>query len=172
MSITKTAGHAFVKYKGDYSFDELYKLIFNWLSVRRYEVHEKRYKIKEDTSLGQEIQIDIIADRRETSYTKLHFAITIRCWNFKEKEGILHGEKKTLTGGRVTIDIVGKNEFDWQNKFEGTPWKKTMGKFYFWVKKRELEILHIDYQEYEIMRLETEVKKLLKMEADSFAEMT
>jgi len=170
--VTKTGGvvgHAMVKYKGDYDFDGLYKLISNWIIDRRYKFDEKRYKDKIDNPLGTEVEIDFVGKRKETSYIVLEIAVSIHAWNYKEKDGILHEEKKRYTGGRVTIEIKTSIVFDWQDSFKGSRIKELMGDFYFWIRKKEFELTHVDNHEYEALRLEYEIKKFLRMETDTHA---
>ncbi len=39
-------GSTYIKYKGPYDFDGLYKLVHKWIKERRYHLEEKRYKDK------------------------------------------------------------------------------------------------------------------------------
>ncbi|NQU98892.1 hypothetical protein HQ533_05490 [Candidatus Woesearchaeota archaeon] len=162
-------GRAFVQFKGDYDFDGLFKLIVNWMLERRYEFHEKKFKEKGIGPGGAELKIKLIGEKKETGYVKLYINVFIRAWDYVEKEGMLHGEHKIYSGGRIQIEIITTLEVDWQNKFSGSKSKELMGKFYYWVKKKEIELLHIDVHEYETLRLEYEVKKFLKMETDTHA---
>ncbi len=163
------AGETFIKFKGDYDFEGLYKLITRWIIEKRYVLDEKRYKDKIDNPMGTEVEIDLEGKRKETSYIRRIIEVSLHMWNYKEKEGILHGEKKKFTGGRITIRIITKIEIDWQNRFKGSKSKEMMGDFYFWIRKKELELVYIDHQEYEAVRLGTEIKKHLKMETDTHA---
>ncbi|MBU1202016.1 MAG: hypothetical protein KJ583_05980 [Nanoarchaeota archaeon] len=164
-----TVGHTMVKYKGDYDFDGLYKLISRWIIDRKYKFDEKRYKDKIDNPMGTEVEIDFTGLKKETPYVVTRIKVSIHAWNYKEKEGILHEEKTRFTGGRVTVTIDTDIIFDWQAKFRGSKIKELMGDFYFWIRKKELEATHVDNQEYEALRLEHEIKKFLRMETDTHA---
>ncbi|MBC8496006.1 hypothetical protein H8D36_07655 [archaeon] len=162
-------GRAYIKYKGDYDFDGLYSLVWNWISGRRYVTQEPKYKDKIDSPAGTEVEVDIVGQKKETPYVKLWIKAALHNWDFKEKEGMLHGEKKLYTGGRIQITITTDVEVDWQNNFTGSKFKEMAGKFYFWVMKKEIETINIDAQEYEALKLEHEIKKFLKMETDTHA---
>ena len=164
-----TVGHTFIKYKGNYDFDGLYKLVTNWITKRRYELQEKKYKDKTDNIMGNEVEIDLTGEKKETPFVRLWIYVSFHMWDYKEKEGKLHGETKNFTGGRITIDIETKVELDWQGKFKGSKAKKLLGKLYVWIMKKEFEVKNIDAQEYEALKLEQEVKKFLKMETDTHA---
>lgn len=165
-----TCGRAYVKYKGPYDWDGLYKVIYKWLNSRRYRIDDKRYKEKA-TETGGELKVDITGDRRETAYTKRHMAIKIRIWDMKEKMTEVEGEKKLMTSGRLLIEIQGDITLDWQGIFKGSKWKEIMGNLYAWVMKKEYELLYLDDQQYEVLRLEYEIKKHLKMESATMAFM-
>lgn len=162
------AGSTVVKYKGDYDFGGLYRLVFHWMQERKYWVQEKRYKDKIDNPLGNEVEVDLIGYKKETSFTKLHMSVSFHNWDYKEKEGVLHGEKKKFTGGRIIITITTYVEFDWQGIFTGSKLKEQMGKLYMWLMKKEFNLKNIDQQEYEALLLSHEVKKFLKMETDPY----
>ena len=158
-----------VQYKGEFDFDGLFKLITNWIISRRYEFQEKKYKESAKGHAGQELKIKLTGEKKENSYIKLYVNVFMRGWDYKEKEVIIDGERKIVASGRIQIEIITKAETDWQNRFSGTPFKELIGKFYDWVMKKEIELLHYDVQEYETLRLEHEVKKFLKMETDTHA---
>lgn len=169
MSKKITAGHTIVKFKGEYDWDGLYKLITQWVLNRRYIMQEGRYKNKKLSSAGNEIQLTIIGEKKETAYTKLWIDIYIHSWDLKEKQVVVDGKKKLMTGGRFSIEITTDIEFDWQNKYTDSKFKEAMGKLYYWLMKKEFENIYIDAQEYEALKLEHEIKKFLKMETDTNA---
>ncbi|MBC8501188.1 MAG: hypothetical protein H8D38_05510 [DPANN group archaeon] len=169
MSYKIRSGYTVVKFKGEYDWGGLYALIMNWLMERKYETHDKRYKEKIAGPAGAEIKSDIYGEKRHTSYTKLWISFRIRGFDYIEKEKIINGKKRMMTGGRIAIRIITEVEFDWQNVFTGSPFRKMMGRFYDWVKKKDNELLIIDVHEYETLRIEHEIKKFLGMETDTHA---
>jgi len=162
------AGRAYVKYKGQYNWDLLYKTIWNWLVQREYETQDKRYKVKKTVD-GGELKVDITGEVRQTAYTKLHMKIKIRAWDLREKVVKVDGHTKLLTGGRILIEIVGDVELDWQKIFSNSKFHQILQGLYEWIKKKELEQIIIDDHEYEVLRLETEIKKVLNMDASFMA---
>ena len=163
-------GQSIVQYSGEYDLGGLYQLITNWLFDRNYEYKgNNRFKEKEDLAEGNYMKMDFAGQKKETAYTRLWMKLRIRVWEKKDEEKIIDGEKKLVTGGRIIMRIQGTVEFDWQNRFEGSWFKETIGSFYNWVMKKEHEILHVDRQEYEVLKLEYAIKKYLKMEAGTHA---
>ncbi|MFH1589054.1 MAG: hypothetical protein ABIB43_00615 [archaeon] len=169
MSRTETCGRAYVKYKGPFDWDGLYKLMVNWMKNKHYVTQENQYKEKKLGPNGNEVKFKVTGKRKETSYTRIIMELFLHGWDMAEHEVVVDGEKKKMNSGRFSIEITSKVEFDWQNTFTGSPGKEIMGKFYDWVMKRQHELLHIDVQEYQTLELEHEIKKFLKMETDTHA---
>ncbi|MFH1770390.1 MAG: hypothetical protein ABH828_02420 [archaeon] len=169
MREMRLVGQSMVQYNGDYDLGGLYKLITGWLMDRGYEFQDKRFKEKEDLAEGNYMKLDFTGRKKETAYTRLWMFLRIRIWEKKDEERIVDGEKKLITGGRIIIRIQGKVEFDWQDRFTGTKFREVLGSFYNWVMKKEHEILHVDRQEYEVLKLEYAIKKFLKMETGTHA---
>lgn len=164
-----TVGHAYVKFKGDYDWDGLFKLVSNWIMNRKYDYHEDRYQDKKKGPAGSELKVKVYGRKDETPFVRQWIHVYFHIWGMKEKKGVLHEEEKEFTGGRLTIDITAKIELDWQGRFKGSKWKEVLGKFYVWVMRKEIQIIHVDNHEYEALRLEHEIKKFLRMETDTHA---
>jgi len=163
------AGKTRVFYKGSYDFEGLYQLVTNWIMGRHYRMQEKKYKDKVANVMGNEVEITLTGDLKETGYVKALINVDFHAWDYKEKEGFLHGEKKKYTDGRIIITIETSTILDWQKKFSGSKAKVLMGKLYNWLRYWEFMIVYVDKQEYEALKLEHEVKKFLKMETDTHA---
>ncbi|MBU0666381.1 MAG: hypothetical protein ABIC91_00490 [Nanoarchaeota archaeon] len=160
------AGTTNVKYKGIFDWGGLYQLIAQWLYNRKYEVHENRYKDKESTPWGNEIEVTVNAHRRITAYIRYTFTIDYHLWDAKEIEVVEDGKKVKKTQGRILVSINAGLQLDWTDKFKGSKFNELLGKLIKTIKKKEIKILHEDYQEYENYALQTEIKKFLKMETD------
>jgi hypothetical protein len=160
-----TAGKAHIKYKGLYDWDGLYKLVWHYFASKDYEVQDTRYKSKKTTD-GNEIKLDIRAERRQTAFIKLHGHVRIFAFDENEKLYDINGEKKLLTGGRLWCNVTTSVEYDWQGIFKGGNFfVRWMYEFYVWVNKKYLDNVIVDDHEYEAIRIASEIKKHLNMES-------
>lgn len=117
-----------VLFKGIFDFDELYKNLHEWFIFKGYTVHENKYKLKaKDT--GKEKEINLQAWRKVTDFVKNWFLIHIQVWNIEPIEVVKDGEKKVLMKARLMVRVEGQMECDYNDRFEGTRFKRALRKF-------------------------------------------
>ena len=64
-----------VKHTGIFNFKELYRILFEWLIDKDYDVNEKTYKEVVGGSGAKEIEIEWDAERKVTDYFKFNLKV-------------------------------------------------------------------------------------------------
>jgi hypothetical protein len=159
-----------IRYKGLFDWAGIYKLVYNWIVNRQFRFHEKRYKDKLDTPLGNELEVDVWGEKEVTEYYKYRMDVAYHLWESREIPVVINGKQTKLWQGRIEIKISGKVITDWQGHYKSG--ENTVHKWMEMflnkvVLKNEIEMKHIDPFDKDLHRLEAELKKLLKIEADA-----
>ncbi len=119
-----------IKFKGIFSFKELYLFCYDWLTEEtNLLIEEKKYseKITED---AKEIKIKWEGIRKLTDYFKLKAKIEFHILGLTEVE-IQNGDAKLKTNkGEVELKIKGILVKDYEGKFQRTATKKFMRSIY------------------------------------------
>ncbi|MCK5643744.1 MAG: hypothetical protein KAJ19_23285 [Gammaproteobacteria bacterium] len=165
MSMKQGTDRTRLRFEGVFDLEGLYSFMRGWFTSRKYIFIEKGYKYKVPSPLGAESEIAWQAWRKIDDQVKYHISIDFHFWDLKQVEVIKDGVKQKLYNARFFIDFQGKVEVDYQNQFEGTPFKKFLGKILYgriltW--KRELGV-HWDNLYYSIVDLYSEVRGFLGM---------
>ena len=107
-----------VKFRGIFNYSEFMQSIKNWFKDYDYEFQEPTHKWKVPSE-GVEAEIKMTGERKVNEYVKYHITVSIRIWDMKDVEVVKDGQKMKLQDGKVSVDVEGKLEFDWQNRFGG-----------------------------------------------------
>lgn len=153
-----------IRYGGVYSWKAIYSLVRNWLDERRYDFMEPKYKDKVSSPLGNEVEVDMIAELAITEYIMFHIDISFHLYDVKEFEADIDGQKQLVTNGRMNIELMGWVEIDYSGRFN-TPFEEKLLDFLLNVAlKKYFEFKYFDKLTYEVYDLETQIKKNLKMQ--------
>ncbi len=158
-----------IRYKGLFDWTGVYRYVNQWLVQHQYRFYEKRYKDKLDTALGNELEVDVYGEREVSEYYAYYVEVNYHLWESREVPVVINGQQTKLWQGRVHIQISGKVITDWQKRYKGdNKTHKFMETFLNKViLKNEIEMKHIDPLDKDLHRLEADLKKLLKIEADA-----
>jgi hypothetical protein len=157
-----------IRYKGYFDWTGLYRLVWQWMAKRQFRVHEKRYKDKTETALGREMEVDVWGEKEVTEYYMYQVYVAYHLWESKEVPVMMNGKEVMMMRGRMHIEIKGKVITDWQKRYkEDNTVHKWMKMFLNKVVlKNEIEMKHIDPLDKDLHRLDAEIKKFLRIEAD------
>lgn len=153
----------FIRYKGVFDFEGLYRMMHAWLISKRFLFHENLYKDKVFTPFGNELEIKWLAERKVTEYVKEYIEIYFHLWDFAEVEVIKEGKKNKMTKSRMEIKFEAKLELDYTQKFaNGGKFAEKLGQFYqnkviYW----DWRIKYADTLTYSLYDLHSKVKKYL-----------
>lgn len=157
-----------IRYKGLFDWGGLYRFIWDWLKKREFRVHEKRYKDKIRTALGNELQVNMWGEKEVTEYYMYKVTVYYHLWESKEIPVIIDGKQVKRMRGRMHIELNADIITDWQKRYKSGEniFHKLMEKFLNDVAfKYDREMKHIDLVDKDLHRLEAEIKKFLKMES-------
>jgi hypothetical protein len=157
-----------IRYKGYFDWGGLYRLVWQWMQKRQFRVHEKRYKDKIDTPLGNELEVDVWGEKEITEYYQYVVEIAYHAWESREVPVIENGKQVMRMQGRIEIRIKGTVITDWQKRYKPDNQVHNVMELILnkAVMKHERDIKHIDPFDKDMHRLESEIKKFLKIEAD------
>ncbi len=151
-----------IRYKGVFDMNELYKIIYDWLIARGYQVHESKYKTVSLSTGGKERSFDWNAHRKGEEMVMLWINLHFQIQDAEEIEVIQNGEKKKLMKGRVYIRIQLDIEYDYSERFAHTKLGQTMINFlmnFMWSKK--VETYWEDKQRFKAYELVNIIKETL-----------
>jgi len=158
-----------IRYVGLFDYDGLYAAIMSWAKNYGYMWHEVVYKHKVPSPAGAEQEFLWIADKNVTEYIAYKIVFKVKGRNLSEIEVDVDGKKKTLTNGRMHIEISGIVTYDWQKKFGGSKMAKWLGKTYQKLYSKDLEGIYIDNLYYRLWNLQALIKNYFDMQTKKYA---
>lgn len=133
-----------IMYKGIFDLKALYKVVYDWLVSRGYEVHESKFKVINKPH-GRERQFNWQAYKKVTEFVSFWIYID---WQFNDAmdvEVVENGEKKTLTKSQVFIFVQHAVELDIQRRFVKSELHRHMLAFLQqWVLRKKIDTLWED----------------------------
>ncbi|MBS3143393.1 hypothetical protein J4446_00745 [Candidatus Woesearchaeota archaeon] len=130
----------FIKYEGNLDVKEIYKLIKDFLTDKRYDIDEKEHNYSEKGSLKMKWE----ATQNINDYVQFQIEVTVKGSGLKK----IKLNKRDAFSGKFEVEIEAKINKDFRDYYEGKP----IIKFF-----REL----FDYttKKYEFNRFGDQVKK-------------
>lgn len=118
-----------LKQSGLFNLDEFYKIMYRWFEVYGYEFHEDLYKVSDDPSGAQLLELRWTTKKNVDSYIrrviKMGFLITGFTKAEVEKEGI----KIKTNKGTIEIRITAYLELDYKDEWT-TGFKRNLRTIY------------------------------------------
>ncbi|MBD3303633.1 hypothetical protein GF343_00660 [Candidatus Woesearchaeota archaeon] len=136
-----------IKHKGIFDLSAVLQGIKNWFEGDEFKVHYPAHKLKQPAG-GWEHEMTIYGERKMNEYVKFTITLFIRLYDIKDIEVIKEGKKVQTNSGRITADISGEIELDFENRFDGSKFLQAFQDFYHkYIIKQDIG----DYWEDEIM---------------------
>lgn len=159
-----------IHYGGLYDFDGLYALVISWAKSQGYIWCETDYKHKVPSPKGAEQEFWWVLRNKVTDYMELEIKLTLHLWDVLEVEVNVDGKKKTLTSGKLYIWIDTALYYDWQKRFKGSRWYRTLGLWYAaLVARKKMDNLYFEHVFYRAYDLHALIKKFFDMQAKYYA---
>ncbi|MFC1768401.1 hypothetical protein ACFLZX_01430 [Nanoarchaeota archaeon] len=161
-----TFGTLHIRYKGVWNMNDLYSKMADWFRKRKYNFYEKTYKHKAPSPFGKDRQYQWDGVRIEEDYYKFIINIYMHCYDVSDFEAKKpDGTSDILTKGRIWIEMTGRIDLDYDNKFEESKFYANLRNFYnnYVLKKRVEHILWDQLWYREILKLHELIEKTLKM---------
>lgn len=155
------------KYKGMWDMQDLYESIVDWFKHRKFNFYEIVNERKRTTHFGSEEKYLWQGRRKENDYVEYVIDVQCRLYDAREVQMVMpDGTTKTFTKGRLWLQFDNKTIFDWEHKWEKTPFFAELRNFYHKYFLRNWNEYIWTAKVYEEMRaLHDFVQKKLKMVA-------
>lgn len=161
IMVLRPEKYLFVKYKGIFDFDHLYRQTAKWFKKRSFEFHE--YQLKERDPIIGETEYFWNGWRNDSEYLRVWIDVYMRMWDQSPVEVIRDGVKKNLLRARIRFNLEAWMETDYEHKFDVSPFYRTIRHFYeSIIAKKKLE-MYGDKVEYEVHDLAEMFKRELGM---------
>jgi len=119
-----------IKYNGIFSFKDLYKFCYDWLTEETgLLLVEEKYEEKLAGD-AKEMKIDWVGTKKVTDYFKFEIKIRFILEKLTKIEITRDGAKVEANKGTVKIEVKGDLIRDYEGKFETTAFKKFLRSIY------------------------------------------
>ncbi len=118
-----------IKYKGIFDMADILQGIKSYFESDYFKVHYPKHKIKQPAG-GWEHEITIYGERKMNEYVKFTIKLFIRLYDIKDIEIVKEGKKIKTNNGRITVDISGVIDLDFENRFGGSKFLQALQDFY------------------------------------------
>jgi len=102
-----------IRYRGKYSFEEVYKAIYDTLEDKKYDVQESNYV----ESKNDMINVTIKSQREITALIRRRIEVKVIAYETQEFSVEVDGETKKMMDGRFTAAITGYVDIDYREIF-------------------------------------------------------
>lgn len=151
----------FVRYKGIFDLEAVYKAVYDWLKSRGFEIHETKFKTYERPH-GREHQIDWTAWSNETDFVRNWIDVHWRFIDVVELDVVKDGKKKKLSKCLADVKIQHYIEFDYSERFVKTVFQMHVLNFLQgWLFKKKIDTLWEDKLRFKCYELQNVIKETL-----------
>lgn len=159
-----------IKYSGIFHLDGLMKTTRNWIVNQGYEFHETGLKHKVPSPKGAEREFVWWGWRKVNSYIKFHVDVWLKFNELHDVEVVRDGKKQKLQSAALQIEISGRCELDWSNRFGGSRFLQALGDFYDkYIIYKDIDTIYTDQLYYRLYKLQQVIKQYLNMETKDSA---
>ncbi len=152
-----------IRKKGIIDLYEIYNLVPDFFTAKRFFVQEKQFKQKKGTAKGKEFEIIWYIERKIDEYKKFVADVNVYIDNAVEVDVEKDGKKKKMFKGDAHIRLQMAIIKDWQKKWTG-PFRSKLKKYYEAYLIDE-ELRSRTAEMYQIMfELSEKIKKILEIE--------
>ncbi len=162
VSLTDPSLHQTVRYKGIFDIHEVYKIIYDWLSSRGYQVHEHKYKSIAQQAGRRERSFDWNAHRKVTEFVMYWIYIHFQFQDIVDIDVIKDGKQKKLQKGRVLIRVQHAIEYDFAERAAYNKLQRSMINFLTTIMwKKKIDTLWEDKLRFKCYELVNIIKEAL-----------
>lgn len=102
-----------VRYRGKYSFEDLYEAIYEYFDTKRYDAFEKKYAKSGDDKVDLEVE----GQKEINALIRRRIVIEITAFDMQEFIVSTSQGRKKMTEGRLIITLTGYCDIDYRNIF-------------------------------------------------------
>ena len=129
-----------LRYKGIFDLNEVYRIIYDWLVSKGFQVQESKYRSIVLPHGAKELSFDWNAHKKGNEFVMVHMMIHFQIEDLQEIEVLKDGEKKKLVKGILFIRVTQDLEYDFSEQFAYSKMHQTIVRFladFMWAKKIE-----------------------------------
>lgn len=109
-----------IQYRGLYDYDGLIAFLRGYLMNLKPNIYkEPKFKYKTGKT-GTEVEFEFGAIRNVTHYVRISFTLKGHAWDMNRKDIDVNGQKKTLSGGKIELQLSGKFQVDYPGIFDAS----------------------------------------------------
>jgi hypothetical protein len=129
-----------IKYGGIFSFSELYKFCYGWLTEETgLSVSEEKY-VEKLSGDSKDVEFEWSGSKKLTDYFKISIAVKFKITGLINVELVQDGKKIKSNKGSVEISVKGILIRDYDGKFEATSFQKVLrGIYEKWIISSKIE---------------------------------
>ncbi len=161
----------YVQYKGVLDMQDLLENIADFLKRKKFKFYEKQQRLRNPGPFGAEILHQFEAKRKVEDYYEWTVTVNIQTFDMHDIDVVLKdGTKKTMTKGRVWIQLYGACKVDYEKVWEKSAFIAQLKSFYNkYIIKKKYEGIWWDELYYKVvLRLHALIKERLKMISEGY----
>ena len=165
------ASTTYLQYKGVFDMQDLYEYVASFFHRQKFKFYEMRYILKKPGPFGPDVQHVWEATMNVEEYYRFVINIYLRTFDTQDIEVVMKdGSKRTFTKGRLWVQLRGRAETDYEERWEENAFYANLRNFYHkYVIWKKIEALWWDNMYYNVfLKLQSLIKERLKMESEGF----
>ncbi|MDP1728770.1 MAG: hypothetical protein Q8L27_01035 [archaeon] len=119
-----------IKHNGIFDFKETYRILFEWLIDKGYDLNEKGYKEVLQAGGAKEIEVDWDAVKKVSDYFKNQITIKFHPMGMTSVEVEVDGVKQKMNKGAMDIEIACTLLKDYEERWSNGPFVKFLRALY------------------------------------------
>lgn len=119
-----------VKHTGYYDFKETYRILFEWLLDKGYDMNEKSYKEVLQAGGAKEIEVEWEAVRKVSDYFRFYIWVKFHPMGMTTVEVDVDGVKQKMNKGQMDIEVKCVLLKDYEERWSTGPFLKFLRTFY------------------------------------------
>jgi len=112
-----------VRHVGKFDFKETYRILFEWLTDKGYNISEKYYKEVIGQGGAKEVDIKWVASKLVSSYFKFEMSLEYKIIALVSVEEEVNGVKIKMNKGDLTLTVKSSIIKDYEGQWDSGPLK-------------------------------------------------
>jgi hypothetical protein len=159
-----------IKFHGIFDMQKFMRTLRTWIVNQGYEFHETGLKHKVPSPAGAEQEFAWWGWRKVNSYVKYHIDLYFHYWDLHDVEVVREGKKQKLQSAKLQLEITGRCELDWSNRFGGSRFLQNLMDFYNnYIVRKDIDTIFTDQLYYRLYKFQRLVKEHLEFETKTSA---
>lgn len=119
-----------IKHNGLYDFKQTYRILFEWLVDKGYDLNEKSYKEVLQAGGAKEIEVEWEALRKVSDYFRNYIKVRFHPMGMTSVDVEVDGVKQKMNKGAMDIEVECVLLKDYEERWSNSPFVKFLRAFY------------------------------------------